>query len=265
MAQRPECLTFDGVINQRLFGIPNYQRAYSWGTKQREDLFLDIKKLGNNLNQDRHHFMSTIVCLQKEKVGTDQLERLEVVDGQQRLTTLCILLRAISKNLSNGGIDEKEEANKIDRILVKDEQHLVLSQTNYDSSLVLKKYLLYGTIPEKSQLMTIAENNLFKAFSECETFVNEWEKTRSVIELLKIVRNRLDFIFYALEDESSVYTVFEVLNSRGLEVNWLDKCKSMLMGIAFECYSKNISEEKVNELQRFWSKVYSIMGKKVNY
>ncbi|WP_282434004.1 hypothetical protein [Desulfosporosinus lacus] len=35
-------------------------------------------------------------------------------------------------------------------------------------------------------------------------------------------------------DESTVYTVFEVLNSRGLEVDWIDKCKSMLMGIDFE-------------------------------
>ena len=52
--------------------------------------------------------------------------------------------------------------------------------------------------------------------------------------MLRILRNRLGFIFYVLDDEGSVYTVFEVLNSRGLEVDWLDKSKSMLMGIAFE-------------------------------
>lgn len=266
MALRPEYLTFIGVLNHRLFGIPNYQRAYSWGTRQRQDLFGDIKKLGGNTDKNRHHFMATIVCLQTyktEEVGTDVLERLDVVDGQQRLTTLIILLRAISKKLSNGNVDEKEEAKKIDNILVKDEQRLILLQTNHDSSMIFRKYLLYGTIPEEINLKTIAEVNLFNAFVESETFVDEWAKTQPVTELLKIIKNRVDFIFYALEDEGAVYTVFEVLNSRGLEVDWLDKCKSMLMGIAFENFSKDISQEKINELHQCWGKIYSTIGKKV--
>lgn len=266
MALRPEYLTFNGVLNHRLFGIPNYQRAYSWETKQRQDLFADITKLGNNGDQNRHHFMATIVCLQTyktEEVGTDELERLDVVDGQQRLTTLIIILRAISKKLSVGDATQKEEAAKIDNILVKDEQRLILLQTNHDSSMVFRKYLLYGTIPEEKNLKTTAETNLFNAFEECEKFIDEWEETHPVIELLKIIKNRLDFIFYALEDEGAVYTVFEVLNSRGLEVDWLDKCKSMLMGIAFESFSKDISEEKINELHQCWSKVYSTIGKRI--
>lgn len=266
MALRPEYLTFNGVLNHRLFGIPNYQRAYSWGTKQRTDLFTDIMKLGNNGDQTRHHFMATIVCLQTyktEEIGTDELERLDVVDGQQRLTTLIILLKAISNKLSCGDASQKDEAKKIDNILVKDEQRLILLQTNHDSSMIFRKYLLNGTIPEEKYLKTTAEFNLFDAFNECESFVASWEKNRPVIELLKIIKNRLDFIFYALEDEGAVYTVFEVLNSRGLEVDWLDKCKSMLMGIAFEGFSKEISEEKINELHQCWSRVYSTIGKKV--
>lgn len=266
MALRPEYLTFNGVLNHRLFGIPNYQRAYSWETEQRQDLFDDIKKLRENTDQNRHHFMATIVCLQTyktEEIGTDELERLDVVDGQQRLTTLIILLRAISKKLSVGDTTQKEEAIKIDNTLVKDEQRLILLQTNHDSSMIFRKYLLYGTVPEEICLKTTAEINLFNAFEECEEFIDEWVKTHSIIELLKIIKNRLDFIFYALEDEGAVYTVFEVLNSRGLEVDWLDKCKSMLMGIAFESFSKDISEEKINELHQCWSKVYSTIGKKI--
>lgn len=266
MALRPEYLTFNGVLNHRLFGIPNYQRAYSWETKQRQDLFTDIKKLGDNTDQNRHHFMATIVCLQTyktEEVGTDELERLDVVDGQQRLTTLIILLRAISKKLALGDTVQMEEALKIDNILVKDEQRLILLQTNHDGSMIFRKYLLYGIIPEEILLKTTAEFNLYNAFKECESLIDEWANTHSVLELLKIIKNRLDFIFYALEDEGAVYTVFEVLNSRGLEVDWLDKCKSMLMGIAFESFTRDISEEKINELHQCWSKVYSTIGKKI--
>jgi hypothetical protein len=266
MPLKPEYLTFIGVLNQRLFKIPNYQRAYSWETRQRQDLFADINKLGEHANQNRHHFMATIVCLQTystEEVGTDVLERLDVVDGQQRLTTLIILLRAIAKKLSNGDFVQKEEAKKIENILVKDEKRLILLQTNHDSTMIFRKYLLDGIVPEKTSLKTMAEINLFDAYNECEKFVDEWAEKQSILELLKIIKNRIDFIFYALEDEGAVYTVFEVLNSRGLEVDWLDKCKSMLMGIAFESFSRDISKEKINELHLCWSKVYSTIGRKI--
>jgi hypothetical protein len=56
------------------------------------------------------------------------------------------------------------------------------------------------------------------------------------------VKNRLTFIFHELDDEATVYTVFEVLNSRGLAVPWFDRLKSLLMGIAFEHGSGNKSE-----------------------
>ena len=54
------------------------------------------------------------------------------------------------------------------------------------------------------------------------------------MDLVILLKSKLYFILHVIDDEGSVYTVFEVLNSRGLEVDWLDKCKSMLMGIAFE-------------------------------
>ncbi|MGB3238802.1 MAG: DUF262 domain-containing protein [Geitlerinemataceae cyanobacterium] len=63
MSIRPENLTLDKLLQGRLFRIPDYQRAYSWETKQRKDLFGDIEKLART-QTDRRHFMSTVVCLQ---------------------------------------------------------------------------------------------------------------------------------------------------------------------------------------------------------
>ena len=73
-------------------------------------------------------------------------------------------------------------------------------------------------------------------------------------------KNRLNFIFYVLDDESAVYTTFEVLNSRGLEVNLLDKCKSMLKGIAFEKLEQDAKEEYIKELRDDWAKIYRGIG-----
>jgi len=61
-----------------------------------------------------------------------------------------------------------------------------------------------------------------------------------------------------LDNEKIVYTVFEVLNSRGLEVAWLDRCKAVLMGIAFE--EAGNPKEMIDELHVIWDRIYSRIG-----
>ena len=150
MRLRPVYETLDELLQRRLFTIPDYQRAYTWNRKQRDDLFGDITNILVRLDDDRHHFMATIVCLKKpgkEEVGTQEFRTLDVVDGQQRLTTLIALLKAISKNLKDGGTTDREEAVQIEKLLVKDEGRLILLQTNHDSSMIFSNYIRYGTLP----------------------------------------------------------------------------------------------------------------------
>lgn len=259
MSIKPDYLSFSKLLQERLFRIPDYQRHYSWERKQREDLFSDIKKLKDI--SDRDHFMATVVCLDKnlnETVGSDQFSVLDIVDGQQRITTLIILLKAISKELSNG--NEIEESKRIDEILIKKDRRLILLQTNHDYSHFFEKYLEKGIIPKKSELKTIADRNIFDAYSECENFIKDWKSKDTLINLLKILKNRLYFILHTLEDEGSVYTVFEVLNSRGLEVDWLDKCKSSLMGLLFENNNKQASDEHLKALHKIWTEIYREIG-----
>ena len=103
MALQPSYVVLDKLLYKRLFEIPDYQRTYNWGKKQRTDLFSDIKKLSSyRAEPERHHFMATVVCLnanRKEEVGADEYDTLLIVDGQQRLTTLIILLKEICRAL----------------------------------------------------------------------------------------------------------------------------------------------------------------------
>jgi hypothetical protein len=262
MSIKPEYFTLSQLLNNRLFKIPSYQRAYSWRKKQRLDLFSDIEKIHNCGDNNRHHFMATIVCLdtnEKEEVGTDELANLDVVDGQQRVTTLIILLKALSKELHLGDENEIREAHELEKVLVKDDQRLILLQTNHDSSHIFRNYLVHGTIPQKKEIATLAEENLINAFNDCEQFVKRWRKESTLFQLLKILKNRLDFIFYVLQDEGAVYTVFEVLNSRGLSVDWLDKCKSILMGIVYE-KAKPAAKDLIGEIHKYWTQIYRIIG-----
>ena len=269
MAIKPEYLSLSQILDKKLFAIPEYQRAYSWKKQQRSELFEDIKKVMESGASDKHHFMATIVCLKTnkmEELGTDELERLDIVDGQQRLTTLIILLKAIAIFLSRHDNDLcRSEANKLNDLIVKDDARLILLQTNHISKIMFEQYLREGTVQAASTYTTLAEQNLRDAFNECEKFVEQLRTIPNVLNLLKTVKNRLDFIFYALEDEGAVYTVFEVLNSRGLAVSTLDKCKSMLMGIVYESnsHSPQAAEEKINLLHDIWSKIYQTIGNKV--
>lgn len=262
MSIKPEYFTLFQLLNNRLFKIPNYQRAYSWVRKQRQDLFSDIEKIHTCGDNNRHHFMATIVCLdtnETEEVGTDELANLDVVDGQQRLTTLIVLLKSLSKALRHGDTNEQREANELEKLLVKDDSRLILLQTNHDSSHIFRNYLVNGTIPLKMDISTAAEENLLNAFNDCEQFVKRWSRDYPLLHLLKILKNRLDFIFYVLQDEGAVYTVFEVLNSRGLSVDWLDKCKSILMGIVHE-KAKPSAKDLSGEIHKYWTQIYRIMG-----
>ena len=69
----------------------------------------------------------------------------------------------------------------------------------------------------------------------------------------------MTFIFHETDDEAAVYTVFEVLNNRGLNVSWLDRLKSMLMAVAFED-NKGNSTEHIKELHQIWGNIYAAVG-----
>ena len=255
---RPDYLTLDELLARRLFRIPHYQRAYSWERKQRNDMFDDIKALKGK-PYDHFHFMATVVGLRRrtERIATDRYHVIEVVDGQQRLTTLILLLKAIEKNLDCSVPAEERLGRELQDLLIKaDELSLVLLQTNHDRSDYFVNFLRSGEFPPVLGARTLADRELLSAIHECERFVDRWDDR---IELLSIVKNQLTFIFHEIDDEVAVYTVFEVLNNRGLQVSSLDKLKSMLMAVAFEDNQGN-ADEHITELHRIWGEIYGTIG-----
>lgn len=258
----PQYLTLTKLLDGRLFRIPEYQRAYSWTAHQRQDLFDDIRRT-HDKGTDHGHFMAAIVCLRRDKqeLGTDEFFILEVVDGQQRLTTLIILLNAIKLTLDADNRAEGKLKRELDELLVKVEgDELLLLQTNHDSSHHFATYLRKGKHPPADAAKTLADREVLEAMESCEEFVEEWvEDGRSLPELLALLKNRIFFLLHEIDSEHAVYTVFEVLNSRGLEVSWLDRLKSILMGNAFELKKAN-QAGTINELHTIWRDIYAVIG-----
>lgn len=100
--------------NKRLFKVPVYQRNYDWTNIQCEKLFQDIMKAVEN---NRQHFTGTIVYIDDINGGSG-LNEVLIIDGQQRITTMYILLKALydaSKGVSKG--IENEITNEITKVM----------------------------------------------------------------------------------------------------------------------------------------------------
>ena len=255
----PQYLELSELLHHRLFRIPDYQRAYSWTSKERKDLFEDIEKV-HQKGDEASHFMATVVCLRGKSLtlGTDKFHQLDVVDGQQRLTTLIILLKAIKLKLDP--VAEERLARYLRELLVKEGEELLLLQTNHDTSHHFAEFLRRGTSKSSDEAETHADRELLKAIEECREFVSKWvEDGQDLPALADLLKNRLTFLLHEITDEKSVYTVFEVLNSRGREVAWLDRLKSILMGAAFELENAN-RHGVIDDLHTIWSDIYTRIG-----
>lgn len=253
---QPTYSTLQGLFSDRVFRIPHYQRFYSWETRQRNDLFSDLRKLSSG-DVDQHHFMATIVCHRTGEVravGAAQYRVHDVVDGQQRLTTLIILLKCIELAMDRDSEDRKDLA----KILVKRDGIVILLQSNNANERIFNRFIREGIRPDKGDIETHSDSNLARAIDECARFVKEWDPT----VLMRLILHNLGFIVYDTEDSRVVYTVFEVLNSRGMPVDWLDKTKSVLMGRAFElAASPEAADAEIQSLQGIWGHIYGQIAK----
>ncbi|ADL01349.1 DUF262 domain-containing protein [Brevundimonas subvibrioides] len=259
MQLSPLHLSVAKLLDGRLFRIPGYQRAYSWQSRQRADLFKDIEEAHRS---GREHFMATVVALAREKrvIAADELQVVELVDGQQRVTSLVILIKAIEKALGETDGAERKSKRDLQDLLVKGDDHsLVLLQTNHDSSDVFLNYLRKGELT--GSVATGSDQNLLNAMRESEEVVARWQAAGELVALLGTIRNKLSLIYHELLDEATVYRVFEVLNSRGLDVRWIDKTKSQLMASICEYVDDPASRaEGLREMQTIWQDIYRILG-----
>ncbi len=259
---QPQHINLQTLLSKRLFRIPRYQRSYSWENKQRQDLFNDIKQ-SYVPEGPTSHFMSTIVALRQDsvKIVVTEYQKVDIVDGQQRITTLILLLKAIALELDLLVKTQNDVRDQIEDTLIKaDEASQLLLQTNHDTDDHFAKYIREGLYDDVENAKTLAGRQLLMAIDECESFVEDWlDEGNSLVDLVDHLFNNLTFIYHEINDERLVYTVFEVLNSRGLDVSWFDRLKSMLMAIVFETSTGN-EEENISVVHKLWGDIYSIVG-----
>lgn len=213
------------LFNQReRLRIPSYQRRFSWEEEQFEDLWNDL----DNVGKGESHFFGTIVFMSGTHVaqGTNEID---IVDGQQRITTISILLCAIrdylQENFEEDEINERidtieENLWLVDRDGERQGMRLELGNLDHDS---------YESLVN-SRIDEIDNENIASAY---EYFYNQIDDELGEIDEVKNLHDkildRLIYVSITAKGHSDAYQLFETMNNRGLSLSPIDLMKNYLL------------------------------------
>jgi len=210
--------------------IPKYQREYIWNKDQWELFFNDLQ------DNDSGYFLGSIICVNH---GTDALDTapLEVIDGQQRLTSLSLLYAAIFERLT------QEQRNDEDFITEKTNLKYRLIQKNAVNQLRLELSHQKNNMPDFKailhELNLYAEANyrkpaylgvrkIYKVYKYFKDRIKELEDFESVINFLSKVNQAL-LVKMEVSSNADAYTLFECLNNRGVPLSAMDLIKNKML------------------------------------
>jgi uncharacterized protein with ParB-like and HNH nuclease domain len=229
-----ETMVLEFLQNSSQFIIPIYQRTYSWELEQCQQLWDDIIRAGKS-NSPSVHFVGSIVYVADGLSTVSMQAPLLVIDGQQRLTTITLLLEALQRSLGDsepveGFSAEKIKTRYLTRHLEKGEKFfkLLLSQTD---DATLRSIIQERELPSDLSLRISENYEFFK--SEIELLKGDFEALCRGIAKLAIVDIALN------RGEDNPQLIFESMNSTGKALSQADLIRNyILMGLQPELQTR---------------------------
>ena len=230
--------TFGGIIKgDNKFIVPMYQRDYSWQQANWTDLWLDID--ANRINNSKH-YMGSIVLVAKDK------KQYEIIDGQQRLTTLTILVLAVIDVLRDqveNNNDVENNQKRIELLITDFVGKKSLQSLNYENKIELNEsnnpffstFLTNFRKPINIKSAVKSNKLLWKCFNYYKEAVLDEifsdGDIGSLVSFVEYISDNLLFIRITATDDLSAYLIFETLNDRGLDLSVTDLLKNYLFSI----------------------------------
>ena len=217
-----------------VYAIPRYQREYTWSTAQWESLFDDVQE------NDPGYFLGSIICI-NQTTDTLAVQRLEVVDGQQRLTTLSLLFAAIyhSLRLHDKDLDDDQRVELINlkrKLVLKkgDDQLRVIPQIqNNNQNDYIAVLSDVGVIGAGDTPAYAGNRKIFRAFRYFQARIEEMldgegDRLSSIMAFLDKV-SQACLVKIEVASHADAYTLFESLNNRGMPLTAIDLIKNKLL------------------------------------
>ena len=207
------------TIFSREYQIPMFQREYSWEQEQCETLWDDLIDFHNENDKKDKYFLGNIVVH-----PIDENEKFSVIDGQQRLTTLLLLIRALFDNA--GTVKALEECLKTkDKLSSELTNNIRLNSDVIENDKKnLEQIILQGHCDDKNSRLYI-NYDMFK------NKISDWKQGKTSDELNKLILTFLDNVVLLpilCETEDDALNIFETINNRGLSLSDADIFKSKL-------------------------------------
>ena len=237
---------FDG---RKTFNIPKYQRAYAWGEKQLKDFVEDIE----NQNLDKNHFFGTLLLqLKGEKI--DGFDKIDVVDGQQRITTVIIFMKLLLERAKQAGIEVTIQEDTYIQYHSRYKLHALEIDNDFFVS-----YILENNTPQESQVHTPSQRRLLEAKEFLSHWLEEHSEKIEIEAFIEKVEN-MKVLTYSVKDDAEATVIFETTNDRGKSLTNLEKTKSFLMHKSYIISDDNSGspERFLESLQHRFTEIYRI-------
>lgn len=226
------------------FVIPEYQRPYAWSDEPIQVLFDDLSEYTHNTNDDDEstYFLGTIVSYENEN------HEQEIIDGQQRITTLFLLLRAIYTKLEKSGSEADFLKSQIVPTIWK--QNPTTGEVDFDKILITSRVmgdegnqefaniLITGQSDEKSN------SNYAKNYRLLQQLVDEYaaEQPLAFYSFISNILNRAILLPITADTQDTALTIFSTLNDRGLALSDADIFKAKIYNYLDQIGKKNFIE-----------------------
>lgn len=246
------------------YHVPKYQREYTWSKPQWEKLLQDIDE------NDLGYFMGSIICVKDRDFFVHRDELIyEVVDGQQRLTTLSLLMMAIYKRLSelkgNVSFEENEDQQDFVNTITSLKNKLVKKKKDFregePGGFIEAKWMCFCRVQPSSQnhnledyLFILSElglinkrprphyctlRTMYKAFDHFQRNIpNDADSLLSLVSKI----NQLKFVYISVGSQADAFTLFETLNNRGVPLSAIDIIKNKMLSEMERQHQTDIDE-----------------------
>ena len=234
-----------GSGKNKKFAIPEYQRPYAWTTDQIQTLFDDLVEYTSGEEKDSTYFLGTIVAYEN-----DENEQ-EIIDGQQRITSLFLLLRALYSKLSSMSetLQSKNFMRQIEAAMW--EQDELTAEVDFEKVLIVSRVvgeeenniftnILVTGETEKGRKDTYSENyklfvDLIEDYASKEPELFYW--------FIQNVLNRAILLPITADSQDTALTIFSTLNDRGLALSDADIFKAKIYNYIDNSQKKDFIEE----------------------
>ena len=241
---------------QSFYSVPVYQREYVWESENVNQLLNDIRDnteatnaVGTITDSDVYFIGSIVVVVENAAP-----QKFVLIDGQQRLTTLFLILCGVKKRLLELGEDAPNWLNDTLRNVVVDakgdDKYEYRLELNYKRNQEILVDAFKGEIPlKKSEDRTPAQNNMVQAFSSVRDFlISEFDSAVELKQFAADLQNRVGLVRIETNDMQKALVVFETLNDRGVGLDAFDLLKNLL-------YKEVTNEQTSNQLTEIWNEI----------